>query len=39
MMIDNKKSINTNSDDDFDDRENEYPHIVIDRDDEFEIEM
>lgn len=40
MMIDEKNKINTNNDDDFDDKENEYPNIVIyDKDDDFEIDM
>lgn len=41
-MIDKKTKINanTNNDDDFDDKENEYPNIVIhDKDEDFEIDM
>lgn len=40
-MIDGKKIVNTNNtDDDWDEKENEYPHIeIIENDDYDEIEM
>lgn len=39
-MIDEKKvKPNTNDDDNFDEPDMEYPNIVIDKEDDFEIEM
>ncbi len=40
-MIDDKKSTNanTNSDDDFDEKELEYPNVVIYDKDDFEMEI